>query len=72
MHLESKKEQKLTNEIAEQRVQIGTLQQKMEDHSNRIIARNSMLEKALVAFETTIKLKNSTEDGKIYFSIIKL
>lgn len=67
--MESKKEQKLTNEIAEQRVQIGTLQQKMEDHSNRVTVRNTMLEKALATFETSIDTKDSTEDGKIFFFI---
>lgn len=67
MHSESKKEQQLSSELAEQRVQIGTLQQKMEDHNNRITVRNSMLTKALATFDTNIELENNTEDGKFYF-----
>lgn len=62
VHSESKKEQQLSSELAEQRVQIGTLQQKMEDHNNRITVRNSMLTKALATFDTNIELENNTED----------
>ncbi|XP_033211582.1 DNA repair protein RAD50 [Belonocnema kinseyi] len=62
LQAEARKEEKLAKDIAEYRVQIGTLKQKMKDHNDRIANRNRMLENALATLDVKVSLSNISDN----------